>query len=376
VAPLGLDRLISDARLLPLAEKVGAGERLDFGDGLLLYGTPDLTGVGALADFARRRLHGGRAYFVRGRRMSYTNICVAGCGFCAFRAREPGGGYVLSPEGAVAEMERPLNEGVREIHMVGGHNPDLGIEYFESLFGAIKSRFPSMRLKVFTMVEIDFYAKNSRMPVGVFLDRCIAAGLSGCPGGGAEIFDAEIRGRICGGKGDAGVWLETAKICHGKGIPTNCTMLYGHIEGARHRVDHLLRLRGVQDEAVSLGRGGFSAYVPLAYQAGGNALGLCRGVHGTTGAQDLRELAVGRLLLDNVPHIKAYWVMVTPGLAQVALSYGADDLDGTAMEEEIAHRAGARTPMGLSAESLRRLISAAGFDAVDRDGAEAPPKKH
>jgi aminodeoxyfutalosine synthase len=368
-----LRRLISDSRLLPLAERVESGGRLGFDDGLLLYGTRDLTGVGALAGRARERLHGRRAHFVRSRRMSYTNVCTTRCRFCAFHSPlGGGGGYVLAPEVAVAELEEPRNAGVAELHVVGGHNPDLRVEYFEGLFRAIKGRFPSLHLKVFTMTEIAFYAKASGLTVGAFLDRCIAAGLGSCPGGGAEIFHPEIRGRICAAKGDAALWLDTARACHRKGVPTNCTMLYGHVEEARHRVDHLLRLREAQDEALAQGLPGFLAYVPLAYQAGGNELGTSSGLRGTTGAQDLREVAVGRLLLDNVPHIKAYWVMVSPGLAQVGLSYGADDLDGTAIEEEVAHSAGAQTPQGLGAGRLRRLIEEAGFVAVERGLPGAP----
>jgi len=303
--------------------------------------------------------------------MSYTNICVANCRFCAFHV--PAGrednyksGYVLTPQEAVAELEKPCSEGVTELHIVGGHNPELGITHFEALFHAVKTRFPSIHIKAFTMVEIDFYARNSGIPVGDFLDRCVAAGLGSCPGGGAEIFDAELRSQICAGKGDADVWLSTARICHERGIPTNCTMLYGHMEEARHKVDHLLRLMEAQDSALASGLPGFLAYVPLAYQTEGNELGLSHTIPETTGTQDLREIAVGRLLLDKVPHIKAHWVMVTPGLAQVALSYGADDMDGTAVEEEVAHRAGAKTPAGLSVGHLRRLISAAGFEAVER----------
>jgi aminodeoxyfutalosine synthase len=360
-------RLITDRRLLPLAERAGAGGRLGFDDGMLLYETADLTGVAAMAHLARTRLHGGRAFFVRSRRASYTNVCAAGCRFCAFHA-DPGapGGYTLPPAEFAAEMEKLCGGGVTELHIVGGHNPELKVEYFEGLLRAVKARLPALHVKAFTMVEIDFYAKNSSIPAGEFLDRCVAAGLGSCPGGGAEIFDAEVRAAVCPGKGDAGVWLETAMACHERGLPTNCTMLYGHVEGPRHRVDHLLRLRGAQDLALERGLAGFSAYVPLAYQPGGNPLGRSLGIPRTTGARDLRELAVGRLLLDNVPHVKAHWHMVTPGLAQVGLSYGADDLDGTAEGEEIAHRAGAEAPPGLGAGSLRRLISEAGFDAEER----------
>jgi aminodeoxyfutalosine synthase len=367
VPALTLRRLIQDERLLPLADKVESRQRLSFEDGLLLYETPDLTGVGAMANHVRTRLHGKLTCFVKSRRMSYTNICCVQCQFCAFQSKtDDPKGYVISPEDAVTELKKPHNHGVCELHVVGGHNPALRIEYFETLFRAIKGSFPSMRLKAFTMVEIDFYARNSGISVENFLDRCLAAGLESCPGGGAEIFDDGIRKQICAGKGDASVWLDTARICHQKGISTNCTMLYGHIEEPRHKVDHLLRLRQLADESLARGRAGFWAYIPLAYQVEDNELGRRRRLFETTGAQDLREIAVGRLLLDNVPHIKAYWVMITPGLAQIGLSYGANDLDGTVIKEEIAHRAGARTPQGLSAEYLRRLITEAGFEFVDR----------
>ena len=367
MSTLTLRQLIQDQRLMPLADKVERGERLSFEDGLLLYETPDLTGVGALANRVRERLHGKKTYFVKSRRLSYTNICCTHCQFCAFQA-SPGDpkGYALGAENAVAELKKPRNHGIRELHIVGGHNPALKIEYFENLFGAIKNHFPSISIKALTMVEIDFYARNSGISVEEFLDRCAAVGLESCPGGGAEIFDEDIRRQICIRKGDANVWLDTARICHQKGIPTNCTMLYGHIENAHHKVDHLLRLRQLNDDSLAKRRAGFLAYIPLAYQVEDNELGRRHKIRETTGAQDLREIAVARLLLDNIPHIKAYWVMITPGLAQIGLSYGANDLDGTAIEEEIAHQAGAKTPQGLSNGYLRRLIKEAGFEAVSK----------
>jgi aminodeoxyfutalosine synthase len=360
---LPLDRYISDPRLLPLAAKVLRGERLSFEDGLLLYASPDLTGVGAMAHWVRLQRHGRNTYYVVSRRLSYTNICYTHCQFCAFQAK-PGDpkAYVLSADAIVQEMEKPVNAGVRELHMVAGHYPKLKIEYFEDLFRRLKARFPDLHLKVFTMVEMDYYARASGISVEAFLDRCVAAGLESCPGGGAEIFDADIRARICIGKKDANVWLDVAELCHRKGIPTNCTMLYGHIEEPRHRVDHLLRLRALQDRTH-----GFLAYIPLAYQTEDNELGRAYPIHETTGHQDLREVAVARLLLDNVPHIKAYWVMIGEGLAQVGLSYGADDLDGTIIEESIAHDAGATTPQALTKGQLQRLIREAGFEPLERD---------
>jgi aminodeoxyfutalosine synthase len=374
VSNLTLYQLIQDKRLLPLADKVEQKQRLSFDDGLLLYETPDLTGLGALADHMRQRLHGKRAYFVQSRRLSYTNICCTRCQFCAFQTRlGETGSYVLNDEDVIDELKKTQNSGISELHMVGGHNPALKIEYFESLFRSIKKHFPSIHMKVFTMVEIDFYAKNSGITVEEFLDRCLCAGLESCPGGGAEIFDENIRKQICTDKATAEVWLNTARICHQKGIPTNCTMLYGHIENHHHKVDHLLRLRHLQDESLAKSNTGFLAYIPLAYQVEDNELGKRFNIHETTGAQDLREIAIARLMLDNISHIKAYWVMITPGLAQIGLSYGANDLDGTVIEEEVAHRAGAKTPSGLSTAYLRRLITEAGFEAIERDNLYRAP---
>jgi aminodeoxyfutalosine synthase len=363
-----LQSKIRDARLLPLADKVLNGERLSYEDGLLLYDTSDLTGVGAMAHFVRLQKHGRAAYYVVSRRLSYTNVCYTHCQFCAFQAK-PGDprAYALSAEDIIRELEQPENKGVRELHMTSGHNPKLKIDYFEDLFGKIKARFPAIHLKVFTMIEMDYYARISGLSTDAFLDRCMAAGLESCPGGGAEIFDEKLREQICIGKKDAQVWLDTAELCHRKGLPTNCTMLYGHIEEAKHRVDHLLRLRELQDRSLQAGYTGFLAYIPLAYQNEDNELSATHVIHETTGTQDLREIAVARLLLDNIPHIKAYWVMISPGLAQAGLSYGADDLDGTVIAEEIAHLAGAKSPQGLQQNELVRLIREAGFEPMERD---------
>ena len=365
---LSLHSKIRDPRLLPIADKVLGGDRLTFEDGLLLYDTPDLTGVGAMAHHVRLTKHGRAAYYVVSRRLSYTNVCYTHCQFCAFQAK-PGDprAYALSAEDIIRELEKPENAGIRELHMTSGHNPKLKIDYFEDLFSRIKTRFPSIHLKVFTMIEMDYYSRISGLTTDAFLDRCMAAGLESCPGGGAEIFDEELREKICIGKKDAQVWLDTAELCHRKGLPTNCTMLYGHIEEARHRVDHLLRLRALQDRSLAAGYPGFLAYIPLAYQNEDNELSATHVIHETTGTQDLREIAVARLLLDNIPHIKAYWVMISPGLAQAGLSYGADDLDGTVIAEEIAHLAGAKSPQGLQQGELVRLIREAGFEALERD---------
>ena len=364
--PLSLRQLIKDQRLLALADKVESGDSLTFDDGLLLYETPDLTGVGAMANLARERLHGKVAYYARGRRLSYTNICGSKCHFCAFHAdQDSPRAYMLGIEEAMSCLNELPKAYVGELHIVGGLCADLKVEYFEGLFGAIKASFPAVRIKALTMVEIEFYAHNSGLHVEDLLRRCVKTGLDSCPGGGAEIFDEELRALICPSKCSAKAWLGTARACHGLGLSTNCSMLYGHLEEPRHKVDHLLRLREAQRESLGAGLKGFHAYVPLAYQAQGNELAGKYNMQGCTGVQDLREIAVARLLLDNVPHIKAYWVMIGPGLAQVALSYGADDLDGTAEGEEIAHCAGAKTPNGLTVEYLRWMISEAGFEPVE-----------
>jgi aminodeoxyfutalosine synthase len=361
------DRLFSygiqDSRLLPIAQKVLANERLSIEDGLVLYDTQDLSSLGALADHVRRSKHGLKTYYVHSRRLSYTNICYTHCQFCAFQAKpDDPRAYVLSAEDIIKDLSADINKGVCELHMVAGHYPKLKIEYFEDLFKKIKQSFPQIHLKVFTMVEMDYYARISGLTIEEFLDRCIIAGLESCPGGGAEIFDDEIRQKICIGKKDASIWLKNAKICHQKGLKTNCTMLYGHIEKPIHKIDHLNKLRNLQDET-----NGFLAYIPLAYQIEENELSKTYPIKETTGFDDLREIAVARLFLDNISHIKAYWVMITEGLAQVALSFGANDLDGTVIKEEIAHNAGAKTPQMLTLEKLQQLIATAGYLPVQRD---------
>ena len=354
---------IRDSRLIPIAQKVLESQRLNIDDGLLLYQTEDLPTLGSLANHVRQTRHGRKSYYVHSRRLSYTNICYTHCQFCAFQAKpEDPRAYVLTVEDIIQDLSSDINKGVRELHMVAGHYPKLKIEYFEDLFIKIKKKFPDIHLKVFTMVEMDYYARVSGISIEEFLDRCIAAGLESCPGGGAEIFDEEIRQKICIGKKDANIWLNNAMICHQKGLKTNCTMLYGHIEKPIHKIDHLNRLRTLQDET-----NGFLAYIPLAYQIEDNELGRTYPIKETTGFADLREIAVARLFLDNIPHIKAYWVMITEGLAQVALSFGANDLDGTIIQEEIAHNAGAKTPQMLTKQRLRELITSAGYTAVERD---------
>jgi len=365
--PLRPRQSIKDRRLFALADKLEKGESLTFEDGLLLYESPDLTGIASLANSVRERLHGKKAHYARGRRLSYTNVCISKCSFCAFHA-DTGSerAYLLTADDAIYALKTSPSADIGELHIVGGLHPELKIGYFENLFGTIKREFPLAHLKALTMTEIEYYAKNSMIGIGEFLNRCKAAGLDSCPGGGAEIFDEELRKALCPAKQGAKSWLDTAKACHRAGLVTNCTMLYGHIEEPRHKVDHLLRLREAQRTSLAEGSKGFLAYVPLAFQTEGVELAAKHNIQKSTGVQDLREIAVARLLLDNVPHIKAYWVMIGPGPAQVALSYGADDLDGTAIDEEVAHSAGAKTPNGLTTAYLRWMISESGYEPMER----------
>ncbi len=348
-----------DAALLGIRDKVLGGQRLDFDDGVALYQSPDLLSVGRLANHVREQRHGDTAYFVCNTHINHTNVCVATCDFCAFAAR-PGDprGYSMSLD-AVFEKVAALPAMVREVHIVGGLHPDLPWTYFIEMMKGIKKLRSDLHIKAFTAVEIFFFHRLYRMSVERVIAELKEAGLDSMPGGGAEIFAEPTRSSIIKGKADADEWLDVMREAHRQGLPTNATMLYGHVETVEDRVDHLLRLRDLQDET-----GGFGTFIPLAFQPWeAPALELPE----TTGFDDLKAIAVSRLLLDNFPHIKSYWIMIGPRLAQVGLSFGADDLDGTVTEEKIAHDAGAPTEQSLSVEELCRLIREAGRRPVERD---------
>jgi aminodeoxyfutalosine synthase len=350
---------LHDTALESVREKVLAGERLSFEDGVALYRTHDLLGLGALANHVREERHGDAAYFVRNTHVNHTNVCVATCDFCAFAARkdEPRA-YTLSVDEITTNVAS-LPRAAREVHIVGGLHPDLPFSYFTDMLKGIKAVRPDIHVKAFTAVEVFFFHRLYRKSVEEVLVELKAAGLDSMPGGGAEIFAKETRNRIIRGKADAGQWLDVMRTAHGLGIPTNATMLYGHVESVEDRVDHLLRLRELQDET-----GGFVTFIPLAFQPWeAPAMELPE----TTGFDDLKAIAVARLLLDNVPHVKSYWIMITPRLAQVGLSFGADDIDGTVTEEKIAHDAGASTPHALTVQDLVRLVREAGRRPVERD---------
>jgi len=356
---------IEDNRLKPIHEKICAGERLDFDDGLALYRTHDLLALGWLANLVRERRHGKIAYFNVNRHLNPTNVCVANCRLCAYgkKIKDPQA-YTMSLEQAWETAGRGWTEAVTEFHIVGGLHPELTLDWYCELFRGLKRRFPTVHLKALTAVEIAHLARRSGLSTGQVLERIKEAGVESLPGGGAEIFSERTRRIICDHKIDGEEWLRIMREAHRLGLRSNCTMLYGHVETDEDRVDHLLRLRALQDET-----GGFQAFIPLAFHPANTALAHLKP---PTGFDDLKNIAAGRLILDNIAHIKAYWVMLTPKLAQVALHFGADDLDGTLVEERIYHDAGATTSRAMNREQLLHLIRQAGREPVERDSFYRP----
>lgn len=351
---------VEDARLNPIADKVRAGERLSYEDGLALYRSADLLAIGYLANLVRERLHGNVTYFNVNRHINPTDVCVASCRLCAFgkKARDPKA-YTMTLEQAWETAGRGWSESITEFHIVGGLHPELTLDWYCELFRGLKQRFPKVQVKALTMVEVGFLARRSRITVRETLERLKASGVDSLPGGGAEIFSERVRRIICDHKVNGSEWLDIARQAHLLGLKSNCTMLYGHIENEEDRVDHLLKLRELQDET-----GGFVTFIPLAFHPDNTPLAH---VDSTTGFADLKNIAVARLLLDNVAHIKAYWVMMTPRIAQIAQRFGSDDLDGTVVEEKIYHDAGATTTQSLRRGELISLIRKAGREPVERD---------
>jgi len=345
-----------------IAEKVIHGQRLSFEDGVELYRSPDIVAVGRLANHTRERLNGNFAYYNVNRHINYTNVCVIDCQLCqGAYARKPGqdGGYTMQLEQVFHFAEQSYSDSLTEFHIVGGLNPDLPFAYYLDLLRGLKKRFPSIHLKAFTMVELDFFTKITRNSLEWVIDALRDAGMGSCPGGGAEIFAERARPLIAGHKMSGARWLEIARTVHKMGIKSNATMLYGHIETLEERVDHLVRLRQLQDET-----GGFNCFIPLAFHPEHTVYAH---LPTTTGMDDLKTIAVSRLMLDNFPHIKAYWVTLTPPVAQIALRFGADDLDGTIIEERIIHGAGTPTSQGMTRSQIERLISDAGRTPIERD---------
>ena len=350
---------MGDPSLESIREKVLAGKRLSFDDGVALYRTHDLLGLGRLANHVRETKHKDIAYFVCNTHINHTNVCAATCDFCAFAAKTgEARAYTMSLDQVFADVAKQP-KACREVHIVGGLHPDLPFQYFIDMLKGIKQIRPDMHVKAFTAVEIFFFSKLYKKSVEEVLLTLKAAGMDSMPGGGAEIFNKATRNKIIKGKATGEQWLDVARQAHKLGIPSNCTMLYGHIETIEDRVDHLIRLRELQDET-----NGFVTFIPLAFQPWeAPAMKLPE----TTGFEDLKAIAVGRLMLDNIPHIKSYWIMIGPRVAQIGLSFGADDLDGTVTEEKVAHDAGAPTSQSLSVDELCRLIREAGRRPVERD---------
>jgi aminodeoxyfutalosine synthase len=351
---------IQDRCLRPILEKVEASERLSYQDGVDLYRSPDLLATGYLANIVRERKHGKVTYFNVNRHINPTDVCVASCKLCAFgkKAKDPKA-YTWSLEEIWHRASEGWTEAITEFHIVGGLHPELTLDWYCEMLRGLKQRFPQVHLKAFTMVEIAYLARRAKISIRETLERLRDAGMDSLPGGGAEIFAEPVRRIICDHKIDGHEWIETARTAHQLGLHSNCTMLYGHIESEADRVDHLVRLRELQDDTH-----GFVTFIPLAFHPDNTAL---QHIGKTTGFDDIKNIAVARLMLDNIPHIKAYWVMMTPRMAQIALRFGADDIDGTIVEEHIYHDAGATTKQGLRRNELLQLIRKAGREPVERD---------
>ncbi|MBI3827277.1 MAG: aminofutalosine synthase MqnE [Candidatus Rokubacteria bacterium] len=354
--PTGGHVRFSDPRLEPIWEKVRASERLSPENGLTLFETPDLLGLGRMADHAKTRREGERVYFVINRHITPTNVCVLSCAFCDFaRKKGQAGAY----EHTIEDMVGMVRAEVREVHIVGGHHPDWPFEYYERVIGAIRAAHPGVQIKAFTAAEIDYFWRRWKIEPREALTRLKAAGLQSMPGGGAEIFSPRLAKLLrYNTKAAPERWCEIHGIAHALGIRTNATMLYGHVETLAERVEHLIRLREQQDAS-----GGFLTFVPLAYQTGTTKLVPRQ----TPPTDSLRTIAVSRLLLDNFPHVEAYWVVIGEETTSVALHFGADDVNGTLEDERIQHMAGAQTPAGLAREQLLRMIRDAGKQPVERD---------
>jgi len=352
---------LRDAALKPIADKVAAGERLSREDGIALYASNDLIGIGQMADFARERINGDRVYFMVNRHINPTNICRNRCKFCAFaRSEGEDGAYEMTLETIVDAAIEGANDGAYEIHIVSGLHPEWSYEFYIEMVRRVRQAVPDhVIVQAFTAVEIEHMAIIADKPTLEVLRDLRDAGLDALPGGGAEIFSDRTRAAAWDKKTSSDVWLRIHGEAHSLGIKTNCTMLYGHIETAEERVDHLVRLREQQDKS-----GGFLAFIPLAFHPANTELA---DLPATTGYDDLKTLAIGRLMLDNIPHVKAFWIMVGLKVAQLSVAFGVDDIDGTVVEERITHMAGASTPEALSKQDLVDMIVETGHVPVERD---------
>lgn len=343
-----------------IREKVEAGERLSAEEGVYLYEHDNLIEVGELANIVRERKNGNYAYYNINTHLNPTNICVYRCKFCAFRSDLRGPrGYLMEDEQILERARGAHERGATEMHIVGGLHHMKQFDWYKNILQVIHNAYPEIHLKAFTAVEIDWFTRITKLSIREVLMELKEAGLGSLPGGGAEIFHEDVRGEICEHKADSDRWIEIHRTAHELGLHTTATMLYGHLEKPIHRIDHMIRLRNLQDET-----GGFQTFIPLAFHPENTNMSSIRK---PSGQMDLRTMAISRLMLDNFPHIKAYWIMLGIGIAQVALSFGADDLDGTVVHELIYHDAGAQTPEAMTVTQIRRLIEEAGRIPVERD---------
>jgi aminodeoxyfutalosine synthase len=348
------------ARLQAIQEKVDAGQRLTFEDGLALEESNDVLAIGAMANQVRERYNGNFAYYNVNTHINPTNVCVYTCDFCAFRADLNSERAYVMDEAQILERAGQAHErGATELHIVGGLHHKLPFSYYVDVVRWIHAAYPELHIKAYTAVEVEFFAKIARLSIKEVILELMDAGLGSLPGGGAEIFHPEVREAICGAKASTDTWLEVHRTAHALGLHSNATMLYGHIDKPKHRIDHLVRLRSLQDET-----GGFQTFIPLAFHPDNSRMDE---IPKPSGVMDLKTMAISRLMLDNFPHIKAYWVMLGIKTAQVALAFGADDLDGTVVHEKIYHEAGAETPQEVSVAEIRRLIAETGRVPVERD---------
>ena len=356
-----VEALVHATGLSDVYEKVQSGERLSYDDGVRLFQSKELMAIGAMANVVRERKNDNLAYFVRNMHLNPTNVCTVDCKFCGFYRpyREKEQGWTWSLEHCLNEVRKRLDEPLTEVHIVGGHNPDYPYEFYTDLIRRIRELRPEMHVKAFTAAEYDFFSKRFRKPLDEIFEDFKAAGLGSLPGGGAEVMSERVRKEIFRKKIPGERWLEVIRTAHHHGLRSNATLLYGHIETCEERVDHLCKLRELQDET-----GGFLCFIPLAFHPENTEMD---DLAGPTGFDDLLTTAVSRLMLDNFDHIKAYWIMITPRIAQTALNMGADCIDGTVVEEKIVHMAGAKTPVGLTMNELVRLIQDAGREPVQRD---------
>lgn len=345
--------------LKDMEEKVRSGERIDKDDAIRLFHSNDLLSIGRIADYVSKKKNGNHAYFIKNRHINPTNICINRCTLCAF-SKDKGetDSYTMTLE-QIIEAARKSEKGTTEFHIVGGLNPDLDLDFYLMLLRSLKKEFPDVHIQAFTAVEIDYLAGISDLTVREVLTLLLEAGLGSLPGGGAEIFNSSVRRDICDKKISGERWIEVMEIAHGLGLRSNATMLYGHIESYEDRVDHLEKLRSLQDRTE-----GFQSFIPLSFHPWNTGI-MKRGL--TTGLDDLKTFAISRIFLDNFVHIKAFWIMLGEKIAQVSLNFGVDDIDGTVVEEKITHAAGAQTGEALSKEELIHLIKEAGKIPVERD---------